>query len=97
MRSSLFIKKGEIIKLLNDQHIYFTYVDFLKRHPQYAIKWVYREMPNINHDFKVLGIYRNKGKDANDINNYIVVIRDIQTNQIYLTGEKGISFVTKIN
>ena len=87
-------KKGDKIKLSTIDHIYTSYTQMIKRHPWFALRWVYKEFPNIEHDFIIKAIYKHCMKDEYDTNKYCIVIQDVSTMQIYMTGEKGIEVAT---
>lgn len=80
-------KKGDIVEVINDGHVYISYSQFIKRHLQYAIRWSYKEYPDLNHIFKIKGIYNHCKEDKYDKCTKCIVIEDLDTKQIYLVGE----------
>lgn len=83
-------KKNDIVIVIDDGETYLCYSQFAKRHLQYALRWSYRAYPNINHEFKVLGVYKHFQKSKHDKNNYCVVIQSTKNKAIFFIGESGI-------
>lgn len=88
-------KKNDIVKVIDDEHTYFCYSQFAKRHPQYALRWSYRNHPDTSGKFKVLGVYKHCRKNKYDTNNYCVVIENMRGGAIFFIGEKGIEVVKR--
>lgn len=86
------IQKGNLVRI-NPVHCYQNYSQFIKRHIKYAIRWAYKCRPNSNHIYKVLAIHKHCMKDLYDDNKLCIVVEDTVTKQIYLMGEKGLTFV----
>ena len=84
----LGFKRGSQVKCDPDE-CYVSYSQFIKWHPQYAIRWAYKASPNAGDIFTVLGIYNHVRKDKWDTNKYCVVVRN-KIKQIFLMGENGI-------
>lgn len=84
------IRKGDKVKVGDADHCYFNYSQFIKLHPQYMLRWAYKTMPNLEHDYTVLGVHHHVMKDPYDNNKTCVVLRDDMTNQIFLIGENGL-------
>ena len=82
--------KGDRVKLINNDHIYASYTDFIKRHKKYMLKWAYKSRPIITHAFTVLGIHKHVSKRQYDKNDYCIAIQDNTTSQIFLTGETAL-------
>ena len=85
--NNINFKKGDIVEVIHDGHVYISYSQFIKKHLQYAIRWVYKEYPDKDHIFKVRGVYNHCMEDKYDKNKKCIVIEDIDTKQIYLVGE----------
>ena len=83
-------KKDDLVEVLNHDHVYISYSQFIKRHLQYAIRWVYKECPELTHVFKIKGIYNHCMSNKYDHNTKCIVIEDLDTKQIYLIGELGL-------
>ena len=88
--NKLVFKKNDLVKIVNDDHVYICYSQFIKRHLQYAIRWAYRAYPNTGHIFRVKGVYNHCRKDKYDKNKKCIVIEDQTNHQIFLIGELGI-------
>ncbi len=84
------MKKNDIVKVVDIKQVYFCYSKFIKRHLQYAIRWVYKGFPNVSNCFKIRDVYKHCMKDKRDVNSKCIVIQDMETSQIYLIGETGI-------
>ena len=85
--NNINFKKDDLVEVTNDGHVYISYSQFIKRHLQYAIRWVYKECPNKEHIFKIRGIYNHCMENKYDKNTKCIVIEDLDTKQIYLVGE----------
>ena len=92
-------KRGDIVSVVDNDQVYFNYSQFIKRHLQYAIRWVYKEYPDVEparrNKYKVLGCYRHVREDRYDNNEWCIVIQSIHSKQIYLIGERGIKNYTE--
>lgn len=84
-------KKGDCVEIIDHGQVYVSYSQFIKRHPQFMLRWAYRADPNDRHYFTVLGIYKHVIFDKYDQNKYIVVIQSNVNYQIFLIGETGLT------
>lgn len=83
------LTKGTIVHC-NPEHCYISYTQFVKRHPQYMARFAYKCYPDAEHTFKILGVYNHVLEDFYDCNNYVIVVEDTISKQIFLMGETGI-------
>ena len=81
--------KGTLVKCNPDQ-CYISYTQFVKRHPQYMARFAYKSYPDTEHVFRVLGIYNHVMEDFYDCNDFVIVVEDTKTKQIFLMGETGL-------
>ena len=88
-------KRGDIISVTDNDQVYFNYSQFIKYHMQYAIRWVYKEFPDVEpprrNRYRVLGCYKHVREDRYDKNKSCIVIQALNSKQIYLIGERGIA------
>ena len=92
--SSLAFERGSLVKCDPDE-CYISYSQFVKWHPQYAIRWAYKARPSSEDIFTVLGVYNHVRKNRLDENKYCVVVRN-KIKQIFLIGENGIKNAKEI-
>lgn len=84
-------KRGDKVSV-NPEECYISYSQFIKWHPQYAIRWAYKVRPKLQETYTVLGTYRHvmrATKTFPDTNKYCVVVQN-KIKQIFLVGEQGV-------
>jgi len=89
---NLGFKIGDIVTVDND-HIYYSYTQFVHRYFWFASRYQYKCF--VNNDglpLKVVGVYNHVMKDKYDKSKYVVVIQD-KYKRIYLVGECGVKKV----
>ena len=81
---------------VDNKGLYYSYSQFVKRHPKFAPRWQYKCF--INEDgmpLRVVGVYKHVMVDPFDSCNYCVVVKD-RYGRIYLVGENGVKKVEKV-
>ena len=88
--------KGDIVMVTDNDQVYYNYSQFVKRHPQFAVRWAYKVFPNPTNDkfYNVLGCYKHVLPDRYDRNEWCVVIQSEASKQIFLIGERGLKSYT---
>lgn len=81
------IKKGSLVKV-DPGFCFCKYSQFIIRHPQYMLRWSYRNYPNSNSVYQIIGIHRDKGGKIIVIRNTACAVA--KCNPIFLMDEKGI-------
>ena len=89
----LGFKAGDLVKLKTTDSTYANYTQMMKRHPQYALRWVYKGFPNTDHLFQILRIYPHVRSNPHDENQWCVIVQDVTTRQIYMVGEYALEYV----
>lgn len=88
------VTKGTLVKC-NPDECYISYIQFVKRHPQYMARFAYKCYPNTERVFRVLGVYNHVMEDFYDNNDFVVVVEDVWNKQIFLMGEHGLTVGVK--
>ncbi|MCM1214161.1 MAG: hypothetical protein NC548_06525 [Lachnospiraceae bacterium] len=82
---------GSIVKITTNEHIYGSYSQMMKHHPQYALRWAYKVFKaDLTHKYIILKIYPHVMKNRYDDNKYCFIIEDTVTRQIFMIGELGL-------
>lgn len=82
-------KRGDSV-YVNPEECYFSYTQFIKRHPKYMLKWSYRSFPKENKIYVIDGFYRHTLNNKYDKNSFVVVVKDGLNGQTFLVGELGL-------
>lgn len=90
LKTNYSFDKGSLVAC-NADHCYISYSQFIKRHPEYAIRFAYKCFPKADAIYRILGVYTHVMEDFWDVNDYVVVVEDTKNRQIFLMGELGLT------
>jgi hypothetical protein len=85
------IKLGDVVKC-DPEHCYISYVQFIKRHSKFDLRWAYKCYPDKKAEYNVLGVYNHVLEDVYDNDDFVIVVENTKTKQIHLMGEHGIHY-----
>ena len=84
--------KGDKVTI-NPDNCYFSYSQFIKRHPRYAIRWAYKVIPEARETYTVIGVHRHVMSERFDVENTRCVVVQNKIKQIFLIGNTGVTLL----
>jgi len=87
------LRAGDLVTITDIGQVYTNYSQMMKRHPQYALRWVYKGLPKSDDTYRILQIYPHCMANSHDKNDYCVIIQNTLTQQIYMIGEYALEYV----